>query len=101
MSYDYTKFNTGSGWRYNHTRETYSATRGGNFKRKPDIITTGIVTGDFYINFITAIPFFNDRYNGECCRATWNYTPAGYIPTRVTTSKKGYTKYIDIFTPIV
>lgn len=100
MSYNYTKFNTGRGWRFERTRETYTATAGGNFRKKPDTITTEIVDGDFYINFVQSVSWFNNPYRGETCRATWNYTAAGYIPTRVVTSKKGYMKHVDTFNPI-
>lgn len=100
MSYDYTKFDTGSGRRFEHVRETYTATAGGNFRKKPDKTTTELVDGRFYVNFIKSIPAFNCPYYGESCRATWNYTPAGYIPTRIVTSKKGYMKHVDTFKPI-
>ena len=100
MSYDYTKFNTGSGWRFERTRETYTATAGGNFRKKPVEIETETVDGAHYINFVQSIPFFNSPHWGESCRATWNYTPAGYIPTRIVTSKKGYMKYVDTFKPV-
>ncbi len=101
MGFDYNKFNAGAGWKFERIRETYTATPGGGFRKKPDEITTEIVDGAFYINFIRAIPFFNNQYYGETCRAAWNYTPAGYIPTRVITSKKGYKKHIDTFNPIL
>lgn len=100
MSYNYTKFNTGRGWRFERTRETYTATASGNFRKKPDAIETETVDGNFYINFVNSIPYYNHVYYGESCRASWNYTPAGYIPTRIVTSKKGYMKYVDTFKPI-
>jgi hypothetical protein len=100
VSYNYTKFNTGRGWRFERTRETYTATESGNFRKKPDKIESETVNGDFYINFVQSIPWFNNRYFGETCRATWNYTPAGYIPTRIVTSKNGSKKYVDTFKPV-
>lgn len=101
MAYDYKKFNTGAGWTFKHVRETYSATPGGNFRKKPDEIETETVSGTFYVNFVQSIPFFNNRYYSETCRAAWNYTAAGYIPVRITTSKAGHKKYIDTFQPIL
>lgn len=101
MSYNYTKFNAGRGWRFEKIRETYTATASGSFRKKPDEIETKIVDGDFYINFVQSIPWFNNSRYGETCRATWDYTAAGYIPVRIVTSKKGYKKYVDIFKPIV
>lgn len=100
MAYNYRKFEIGRGWRFERTRETYTATASGNFRKKPDQIETEIVTGDFYINCVQSIPWFNNSYFGETCRATWNYTPAGYIPVRIVSSKKGYMKYVDTFKPI-
>jgi hypothetical protein len=100
MTYNYKKFDTGRGWRFERTRETYTATAGGNFRKRPDAIETETVNGNFYINFVQSIPWFNNSYFGETCRATWNYTPAGYIPVRIVTSKKGYMKYVDTFKPI-
>ena len=100
MAYNYTKFETGRGWRFEHTRETYAATPGGYFKKTPARSETTVVTGDFYINFVQSIPWFNCLYYGESCRASWNYTPAGYIPTRIVTSKRGHMKYVDTFKPI-
>lgn len=100
MTYDYTKFNTGRGWRFERIHETYTATAGGNFRKKPDETTTEIVTSDFYIKFVQSVPWFNNPYFGETCRVAWNYTPAGYIPTRIVTSKKGHMKYVDTFKPI-
>lgn len=100
MSYNYRNFNTGSGWRFEHIRETYTTTAGGNFRKKPDEIETKTVDGNFYINFVRSIPWFNNPHFGESCRATWNYTPAGYIPVRIVSSKNGYMKYVDIFKPI-
>lgn len=35
MNYNYTKFNTGRGWCFERTRETYTATASGNFKKSP------------------------------------------------------------------
>lgn len=100
MSYNYRNFNTGSGWRFEHIRETYTTTPGGNFRKKPDQIETKTVDGRFYINFVQSIPWFNNPHFGESCRATWSYTPAGYIPVRIVSSKSGYMKYVDIFKPI-
>ncbi len=100
MSYNYNNFNRCSGWRFEHVRETYTATAGGNFRKKPDTVKTEIVDGGFYNNFVQSIPWFNNRYLGESCRAAWNYTRAGYIPDRIVTSKKGYKKYVDTFKPI-
>ena len=100
MAYNYRKFETGRGWRFEHTRETYGVTAGGNFSKKPARIEKTIVTGDFYVNFVQSIPWFNHSHLGETCRATWGYTPAGYIPVRIVSSKKGYMKYIDTFRPI-
>lgn len=101
MSYNYTKFDTGRGWCFEHTRETYTVTASGHFKKKPDETKKKTVNGDFYINFVRSVSWFNNPYYGETCRATWNYTAAGYIPVRIVSSKKGYMKYVDTFKPIV
>ena len=100
MSYNYAAFNGGRGYTYRHTREEYSTTPGGNFRSKPDSITTKTVDGNFFVNFVQAIPFFNHPSYGESCRASWNYTCAGYLPVRIVTSKRGYKKFVDTFTPI-
>ena len=99
MSYNYAKFAGGYG-KFEHIRETYTATAGGYFRKKPDAIETETVDHAFYINFVQSIPWFNNRYTGESCRAEWNYTQRGYIPVRIVTSKKGYKKFVDIFEPI-
>lgn len=91
MNYRYFAIPNYKDIRITHIRERYSSTPAGNYKRKPDKTEIEIVSTEFYNNFVQAIPFFKSR-------AFYSYTPAGYIPTRITTvSPDRYTKYVDKF----
>lgn len=81
-----------------HTKRLYNTTDGGNFRKKPYEEYTERVSGEFYENFVKSCSFFN-RFMGGTCRAFWNYTSAGYIPTKITTiSPDRSVKHIDTFT---
>lgn len=68
------------------TIETYSRTLSGkSWKSKPDEIENEIVKPEYYTNYITSIPFFNNWGDGAYCRAAWSYNAPGYLPTTVTT----------------
>lgn len=75
-----------------YTRQTYHKTKTGkNWQKAPAVVTTEIVSPQFYQNYIQSIPFFNSR-------ADYGYTPAGYLPTKLTTvSPYEPIKYIDLF----
>lgn len=79
-----------------HTKEVYTRTASGkSWKKKPDEVTTEIITAQCYTNYITSVPFFN---NLGYCRAAYNYTEAGYIPVSTTNiSPDGMEKHIDKF----
>ncbi len=67
------------------TIKTYTRTASGlNWKSKPDEIERKIVTAQYYTNYITAIPFFNNFGEGAYCRAKYTYKTAGYLPTIIT-----------------
>jgi hypothetical protein len=74
------------------TKSRYTRTASGkSWKSKPDEHTTETITTQFYSNCVTAVPFFGDRVQ-------FNYTPAGYIPVRITsTSPDNSTKIIYEF----
>ena len=83
-------------------KEYYTRTESGkSWCSKPYKTETESISGQFYENYIRSIPWFNTRtFYGDrsSCRAEWNYTWAGYIPTRVTTvSPSGNEKFIDRF----
>ena len=48
-----------------------------NFSRKPQMEEKRVITARQYACYITSIGFFRDRVQN-------GYTPAGYIPTRLT-----------------
>ena len=68
------------------TKKTFSLTDSGRYwENIPDTIESEKVSSDFYQNYITSIPFFNNYGGRSSCRAYRNYTAAGYIPTKVVT----------------
>lgn len=100
MGYDYKKFNFGSdGYTITKHTEKYSRTDSWrSWKKKADTVTEKIVTKEFYTNYITAIPFFNNFRGKASCRASWSYSYAGYLPDRVCTiSPDGKTKIVATF----
>lgn len=87
MSYNYRAFSyTTKSYLIFHTLETYSRTNSGkSWKRKPDTIEHEIISPEYYTNYITSIPFFNNWGDGAYCRAAFSYNAPGYLPTTVTT----------------
>lgn len=74
------------------TIKTYSRTASGkSWKSKPDEIECEIQKPEWYENYITSIPFFNNFGYGASCRGQYSYTMAGYIPTEVTSISPGQT----------
>lgn len=64
---------------------TYAPTMRG-WQKKPYLVEREIVSPEYYENYITSIPFFNNWGDGASCRGYRNYTFAGYLPTRVVTT---------------
>ena len=87
---------TNNNYTITHTRKTYHKTDSGkSWKSKPSEEYKKIVKPEYYTNYITSIPFFN---NLGTCRAQHNYTAAGYLPTVIiSVSPNGSIKYIDSF----
>lgn len=48
-----------------------------------------VVTPEFYTNYITAVPFFNNFGDGASCKVKESYTPAGKLPATVVTIAPG------------
>ena len=48
-----------------------------------------VVTPEFYTNYITAVPFFNNFGDGASCKVKESYTPAGKLPTTIVTIAPG------------
>ncbi len=82
-----------------HTRSVYTRTANGKkWSNAPVSVNQETITAEFYQNFIQSIPFFNGFFGGSC-RADLEYTPAGYIPAKITTINPDATKkYTDTFT---
>ena len=84
------------------TKEYYTRTKSGkSWCSKPYKTETESISGQYYENYIRSIPHFNRKIwwnEHNSCRAEWNYTWAGYIPTRVTTiSPSGDEKIVAKF----
>lgn len=97
---DYRKFSfTNNNVTIHHTKEIYHKSASGrSWKRKPDETTRETITAQNYTNYVTSIPFFNGFFGGTC-RAEMGYTPAGYIPVKITTiSPDRAEKHYDYFT---
>ena len=79
-----------------HTRKTYERTATGkSWKSKPTEEKTETIKPEYYTNYVTSIPFFN---NLGTCRAQHRYTPAGYLPTVITSiSPDRNVKHVDSF----
>lgn len=79
-----------------HTRKTYEKTDSGkSWKSKPTEEKTETVKPEYYTNYVTSIPFFN---NLGTCRAVHTYTAAGYLPTVITSiSPDRRVKHVDSF----
>lgn len=79
-----------------HRHEVYNRTDSGkSWRKQPKEIQTEIIKPEHYTNYITSIPFFN---NLGTCRATHNYTAAGYLPSIITSISPDHSiKHIDTF----
>lgn len=88
----YENFGIGGAWLVLRTHELYHRTGSGkSWRKNPHKIDKEVFKNQNYEWFIQSIPFFNSR-------AYWNYTKAGYVPTRVTTvSPDGMEKHVDRF----
>ena len=77
----------------------YGKTESGKtWRKKPIEETRETVPPVFYENFVRSISFFNG-FMGGTCRAEYNYTGVGYLPTKITTiSPDRAEKHIDYFT---
>lgn len=84
---DYRKFKyDNSNYLIFRTIEKYSRTVSGkSWKSKPDEIENEIISPEYYQNYITSIPFFNNFGYGAYCRAAFSYNEPGYLPTTVIT----------------
>ena len=87
MSENWGKFKyTDNGYLILRTIETYEQTDSGKgFKRKPSEVEREVVSPEYYTNYVSAIPFFNNFGDGAYSRGVRSYTCAGYLPTTVTT----------------
>lgn len=57
-----------------------------------------VVTPEFYTNYITAVPFFNNFGDRASCKVKESYTPAGKLPTAIMTIAPGKeTKIVSSF----
>lgn len=81
MSYNYNNFKyDNSDYLILVKLETFNRTASGkSWKSKPTEIDRRIYAPEQYTNYITSVPFFNNL--GAYCRAQWEYTMAGYLPT--------------------
>lgn len=79
-----------------HTRKTFARTASGkSWKSKPEKEYSETVKPEYYTNYVTSIPFFN---NLGTCRAQHRYTAAGYLPVVITSVSPDRTiKHIDSF----
>lgn len=100
MSYDYRKFRfTDQSFMIVHTKEIYTKSASGKSWQKRAIERhVEPCEAKTFTNYVTSIPFFNNFGNGASCRATWSYSPAGYLPNKITTISPGANeKHIDTF----
>lgn len=67
---------------------------GKSWKKAADVVTSEIVTAEFYTNYIQSIPFFNNFGGQAYSRGHKSYTVAGYIPTVINTVDPTGTKKI-------
>lgn len=69
--------------------EFSSTPSGKSWRKTPVSVSRKVVSPEWYTNYITAIPFFNNFDHGAYCRAKQGYTRAGYLPTEVVTVSPG------------
>lgn len=71
-------------------KEVYSrTTTKKSWRKKPDTVTTEIITSEYYNNYINSCKFFNNFSYGAYCKKYYGYTYAGYIPVSVVTVSPG------------
>lgn len=83
-----------------HKRTTYRKPEGRKTwpKEPTEIGTEEFCGGQKYQNFVTSVPFFNNFGGKAYCRASFDYTAAGYLPTEITTVNPDATvKHVDRF----
>lgn len=83
-----------------HKRTTYRKPEGRKTwpKEPTEIGSEEFCGGQKYQNFVTSIPFFNNFGGKAYCRASFDYTAAGYLPTEIVSVNPDATiKHIDRF----
>lgn len=85
-----------NGYIITHTRKTYHRTTSGKcWKSTPSKEYSEIIKPEYYTNYVTSIPFFN---NLGTCRAQHSYTIVGYLPTVITSISPDHNiKHVDSF----
>ena len=72
------------------TLTEYRKTESGkSWQSKPVSVKREVINAEFYQNYVSSIPFFNNFGDGAYCRAQKAYTCAGYLPTRIVTVSPG------------
>lgn len=90
---DWTKFKfTKDNFVITMTKKEYISTD--NCKWNLAKTDTREITPEFYTNYITAIPFFNNFGQGASCEGYKTKTKAGILPTEVITISPGIEKKI-------
>ena len=78
------------------TEKRYSRTTSGrSWKKYPDSTEKKIVSNQFYSNYVSSVPFFNNFGDGAYCRCKKEYQCAGYLPTFINTVSPGRTEKIE------
>ena len=86
---------TDNGYLILRTLTEYERTESGKSWRKtPVSIVREVIPPEYYTNYISSIPFFNNWGDGASCRAKCEYTCAGYLPTQVVTIGPNHCKKI-------
>ena len=66
------------------TIRRYNPTDSGKgWKSKPSEIDRAVIDNRQYVNYVTAVPWFNNYGDGAYCRAHEHYTEAGYLPSEI------------------
>ena len=76
------------------TTEYLSTPSGKSWRKNPVSVSRKVVDAEWYTNYVTAIPFFDNFGNGAYCRAKQTYTCAGYLPTEVVSVSPGMERKI-------
>lgn len=86
---------TDNGYLILRTLTEYERTESGKSWRKtPVSVVREVIPSEYYTNYISSIPFFNNWGDGASCRAKCEYTCAGYLPTHVVTIGPNHCKRI-------